>query len=1103
MIFSLQNHPVNRSFPPLHPSLSLVRPGGSIGLFLNLALALGVPLFGVTAGVKSPDFFSKEIQPLLSSTCVECHSTAKHKGDLDLERFGSVAAMKREPKVWEEVVAQVSTGEMPPRDAKSSAPVPRETRDAFLAGVNAVLDEIAATLAGDPGPVVLRRLSNAEYTYTIRDLTGVPTLDPVREFPSDGASGEGFMNVGNSLVMSSSLVAKYLDTAKSVAAHALLTPSGFRFSPHTTTRDWTDELVGEIRSLYRTYTDPQGGDTVNLQGIVFSTNEGGRLPLDKYLAASLECRGESSEDQWNDVARRHGLSPKYLNLLVRALRSTQPSLLLDPIRTHWRSARTADLPSLAGEIGVWQKALWKFSSVGHIGKVGGPKAWMEPVTPLAPLQEFRFKLAPTNNTEPVTVFLFVGDVGDGNGQDVAVWERPRLAVPGQPDLPLRVVRTMARTNTTDLKTVGAPVTENWGLDPTLFGHGLEGEAFEPDSVVIRAPAVLEVRLPASLAAGAELVTTGRLAPGVGDGGSVQFQITTNRPVLGNGVWETGTKVTETGGVWTSDHRRLSLASPIIVAEAGPVGAQYEAAMEEFRQLFPAALCYTKIVPVDEVVTLTLFYREDEVLARLMLDDAERARLDQLWSELHFVSRDALTLVDGFEQLWQFATQDADPKVFEPLREPIQRRAAEFRQTLTNAQPKQLEAVLAWAARAYRRPLRDGEATELTGLYQTLRTEELSHEDAIRLTLARVLVSPSFLYHAESPVPGKTQGPVSPLELANRLSYFLWSSAPDTALRSAGESGELTRPDVLKAHTRRLLHDAKIRRLATEFACAWLHIYGFDESGEKSDRHFPTFAGLRGAMYEETIQFFTDFFQEDRSVLDLLSGNSTFLNEALAKHYGIPGVAGPEWRRVDGVQAYGRGGILGQATVLAQNSGASRTSPILRGNWVSEVLLGEKLPRPPKDVPKLPEEEDTSTLSMRELTQKHSADPRCAGCHIRIDGFGLALEGFDAIGRLRERDLGDRPIDTHGTVQDGTVLDGANGLRQHLLHQRRDAFVTQLCRKLLGYSLGRSIQLSDRPLLAEMRSQLETHQFRVSAAIDTIINSRQFREIRGRDFASTE
>src|SRR6185503_2153327 len=152
-------------------------------------------------------------------------------------------------------------------------------------------------------------------------------------------------------------------------------------------------------------------------------------------------------------------------------------------------------------------------------------------------------------------------------------------------------------------------------------------------------------------------------------------------------------------------------------------------------------------------------------------------------------------------------------------------------------------------------------------------------------------------------------------------------------------------------------------------------------------HFPTFRDLRGAMYEESIRFFTDFFTNNRSVLSLLDADHTFLNEALAKHYGITGVAGPEWRRVDGIREFGRGGILGQAAVLAKQSGASRTSPILRGNWIMEVLLGEKLPRPPKDVPQLPTDEATETLSVRELTEKHTSDTRCAGCHARIDPFG--------------------------------------------------------------------------------------------------------------------
>jgi hypothetical protein len=210
-----------------------------------------------------------------------------------------------------------------------------------------------------------------------------------------------------------------------------------------------------------------------------------------------------------------------------------------------------------------------------------------------------------------------------------------------------------------------------------------------------------------------------------------------------------------------------------------------------------------------------------------------------------------------------------------------------------------------------------------------------------------------------------------------------------------------------------------------------------------------------------------------------------------------------WRRVEGVKKFSRGGILGQATTLAKQSGASRTSPILRGNWVSEVLLGEKLPRPPKDVPQLPEDEATEKLTVRQLTEKHVSDPRCAGCHARIDPYGFALERFDAIGRHRARDLGDRPIDARAKAPDGAEFEGIGGLREYLLTQRRAAFVKQFCRKLLGYSLARGVQLSDGPLLAEMLDRLEANDFRTSAAIETIVRSKQFREIRGKEMASEE
>jgi hypothetical protein len=313
----------------------------------------------------------------------------------------------------------------------------------------------------------------------------------------------------------------------------------------------------------------------------------------------------------------------------------------------------------------------------------------------------------------------------------------------------------------------------------------------------------------------------------------------------------------------------------------------------------------------------------------------------------------------------------------------------------------------------------------------------------------------------------------------------------------------------------MLGDPRTGRLATQFACQWLHIYEFNRLDEKSERHFPAFVDLRGAMYEESIRFFTDLFQNDGSILDVLDADFTWVNRELAEFYGLPAAtaardtAGPVstdalWRRVEGVKKHGRGGILAQATTLATQSGASRTSPILRGNWVSEVLLGERLPRPPKNVPRLPDDETAiEGLTVRQLVEQHSSDPKCAVCHQRIDAFGFSLEGYDAIGKRRDRDLSDRPIDVHAKTMDGAEFEGVDGLRNYLLTVRRDAFVRQFCKKLLGFALGRAVQLSDEPLLTEMQMKLKADDYKFNAALEAVVLSRQFRDIRGRDSADDE
>ncbi len=284
------------------------------------------------------DQYKTTIRPTIRQFCLECHSAEEQEGELDLERFATLTDVRRDEKVWQKVAEMLDHKEMPPKRAKQ----PTAEQSTQLRGwVERYLYAEALAHAGDPGPVVLRRLNNAEYTYTLRDLTGLASLTPTREFPVDGAAGEGFTNTGNALVMSPALLTKYLDAAKQVAAHAVLLPDGFRFAPGTTRRDWTDELLAEIRGLYREFSDARGSDQVNLQGIVFNTNDGGRLPLESYLTATLEEREALATGARTIavVAKDRKLNAKYLGTLWSSLRSAEPSLLLDLVRARWRSRK--------------------------------------------------------------------------------------------------------------------------------------------------------------------------------------------------------------------------------------------------------------------------------------------------------------------------------------------------------------------------------------------------------------------------------------------------------------------------------------------------------------------------------------------------------------------------------------------------------------------------------------------------------------------------------------------------------------------------------------------------------------------------------------------
>lgn len=1402
-------------------------------LTLATASLLASVAAAAATGPALAEGYTREIKPLLHTYCLPCHSTQRQKGDLDLERLSDFTLAKEGPVVWQSLIEQVGTEEMPPLDKKQPTPAERET---LLRWSQGLLTHLAELQAGDPGPVVLRRLSNAEYTYTLRDLTGLPALDPAREFPADGASGEGFTNVGNSLVMSPALLTKYFDAAKELSSHAVFGPGGMTFSAKTTRRDWVDELLGEIRAFYGRYSVPGSGHPIDLQGIKLDTFDSGVLPLDRYFEVLLAERAAGRKPG----QLPEGVSSRYLDTLRRTLDATDNSFLLNAFRRRWQTAVPGDGAALAEQLRPWQRALWRFNPVGLLGRVGGPPAWREPVTPVEEQMAISIPFPVVPAETVVTLHLNANDADDGNADDIVEWSRPRFQVPGREDVMLRdlpalvrslperrqvtysrtrdtlaaiaaaqvsssipekpktspsvsalqkrweqflglhlgpvelgnrlkafdetrsiefsdgarkvitgwgyspgpalvvnphaepltilklypvppksvglrlgtytfddsivgwrspsagrtrfiarleeiepqlakegslwtielrrgtsrrklasgIVRESAKTGPIvvddiasqpgdlitisvtprlyggtnllnidiDVRQVSGAVENSWNLvkdlvalptapastaavekqnqwvfakEPTgtliesgplvppgsllarwsceadagrrgeladavqqlllsadadgassadrtlhrelsslssplfaaldekpastsewISGTAASGASDldnlkfgdrdrEPnasgDSLYVKAPAEVTFTLPASLLLGCEFVTTGRLSATAGREGSVQLTASLQADHSARQLQVSARIDEKKKKNWSDAEPNYTHSAPIIVTKGSRARERVLASLAEFRRVFPAAVCYTKIVPIDEVITINLFYREDGPFADLMLTDAERKQLDSLWERLHYVSHYAITRQDSYEQLMEYATQDSDPSLFEPLRPRIQADAAALKRRLVDDEPRHLQDVIGFAARAFRRPLENAETQDLASLYGKLRAQDLPHDEAVRLVLAKVLVAPAFLYRSERPQPGTAPTPVSELELASRLSYFLWSSAPDESLRDAALSGSLRDPAVLVAHARRMTSDPRIRRLATEFGASWLHIHGFDSHDEKSEAAFPTFRDLRSSMYEESIRFFTCLFQEDRPVSELIDADYTFVNKALADHYGlthVPFSSDEEWRKVTGMRAHSRGGILSQASTLARQSGASRTSPILRGNWISEVILGEKLPRPPKDVPPLPEAEGTAELTMRQIVERHTSDPKCHSCHKRIDPYGFSLEAFDAIGRYRATDAAGRDVDTRAVTNDGVTLDGLPALRTYLLTHREDAFLRQFCRKLLGYALGRAVQLSDRPLIDDMMAGLRAHDGRVGVAIEAIVLSKQFREIRGRDYAAT-
>lgn len=402
------------------------------------------------------------------------------------------------------------------------------------------------------------------------------------------------------------------------------------------------------------------------------------------------------------------------------------------------------------------------------------------------------------------------------------------------------------------------------------------------------------------------------------------------------------------------------------------------------------------------------------------------------------------------------------------------------------------ALTALMRRAYRRPVTTSDVQGPLSLYRQTRTQGGDFDAGIEMAVAAVLVSPQFLFRIEEDPPNvaaKTPYRIGDLELASRLSFFLWSSIPDDELLEAAIAGKLHEPAVLERHVRRMLVDSRSSALVNNFAEQWLHLRNLDAITPDM-RLFPDFDdNLRKAFRQETELFFESILREDRSVRELLSANYTFVNERLAKHYGVPGVYGSRFRRVALDRDDWRGGLLRQGSILTVTSYATRTSPVIRGKWILENLLGVPPPPPLPDVPALKDNTVDGRLSVRERIAEHRTNPNCAACHNLMDPIGLSLERFDAVGRRRSVE-GTTAIDASGGLPDGSTFADVDGLEAALL-RRPELFVGTFTEKLLTYALGRGIEYYDAPAVRRIVRDARPQDYRVSSIILGVVKSQPF------------
>lgn len=1042
--------------------------------------------------------------------CFQCHAGGVSMGGVKLDQLVSEHAMGRDFQQWQKVVAALNSKRMPPK----GLPQPSDAeRLQTVAWVRTEVNAFTAKHAGDPGRVTMRRLTSGEYAYVMRDLTGVD-LDTGIDAATDSVGGEGFTNFGDVQFMQDASLERYLAAARKVADHAVIGsgPLAFYSDPGATGFEFS--AITRIKDIY----EKNGFRTVSGEG-------GFPFGLERYdKAFYVAWAHQNRRGTLDELAAREGINARFAHHISTVMNSKPPSYPTSEV-----AARFAKIPAVASEaqaraactelqkyVTTWP--LWLFArgdaAVGGAGDES-PLIISDVSLKVNPKHHFVFnriarrplgadKEEPVVN--PTTVFLNVVSVTPNSpGKAVVVWRNPTIAYRKTGDA------TPPAPATNEGQTAGTPKGFAFGpkqslrsiLTPEMarklgFGGSRDGTTLGPDDFASEPSTAFAVPIPQGIT-GFQFQVDAEL--GAGREHVLRIVITDREDGTSRGI-----PVRKLIGDPATAGYRAFKSGILEFARLLPPNSQGEATPAD-KDPIPDPFDSTYNVPEhDDFVNRVKYLREDHFIYENILNDATRVKLDQAWNDLfaaheyHDNYLDVLAKhykVDLKGQHIGEVNLEALPAEMRKYAAPLKAQYDAAVAVQATARPKRLDDCLQFASLAWRRPLTENEKRDLRSFYDKMMTSERDHRKAIRALLTRILVSPAFLYRVEQTAAATPVNTLTAWETASRLSFFLWSSVPDEELRRAAAAGELANPAQMKRQVKRMLADAKARRISTEFFGQWLGFYRFDQHRGVDTSRFPEFRDdVRSAMYDEAVSFFEYIVRNNRPAMEIVTGDYTFLNKPLADFYGVTReVPVDHVQKVDKAGEFERGGLLRLGALLTVTSAPLRTSPVKRGDWVLRRLLGTGVPPPPADAGSLPADDKLfGGLTLREKLESHKRNATCASCHTRIDPLGFPLEAYDSTGRFRKTYGDGKPIWDTGTLPDKTDIVGVQGLLNYLKSNSEQVQRT-LAAKLIGYALGRSVQASDQPLIDKMATNKAVT---FDDMVAEIVLSKQFRNRLGRE-----